>query len=854
MNIKEILNKLSPYKLAVPVFFLCSLLALWQFGSVLPYFNVLQDQLQKILLLCLLFSTLLFSNFARWISCLLFVGFSYYHGENIFVSLLTTALVFPPIEYTKLQFTGRIFSTIKSLPYFWKVVPIFILGILYTYWPMRHSYFEGDEWVFFRLFTPLLQSSWWWIEGFITTFDSSNEVLLHKTPLANMLYVIEFKIFGLDFTPYLLVSLFSHLLVTLSILLFLLKITKNRLLSFLAAFIFAVSAVHSQGVTWIMAAIHTQFAVGFGFFSLFAALKSFETRDKYWPVLAAVSLLFSLWSKETGIIFIPLLFLLCWQHGQLQLKKTILPALLGAVTVIFLLTQLTSRFSEPQKSVVVGNSPSDFATESSEPWAYRALNALDKYDYNQLSFWTGALLLKAPSQSIFPQQTILNIAIWITDHQFPFFNQEKSVRGTTYNAFIFSPGAEFVSYSLSIIVVIFIITFAAQKYRKTAYFLYIYFILSVIPLIGNIIQFPWWGYTALIDSRHLYHISPSIIILIIFSLDCCLDRISILSNRKTAVLVATIAITSIFYTNAVHKIIAAQQKDAHFADRKKIIKLLQTEISQPPKDLIIYTRSNSTYYGFATLMLPFQTAFSHSLPVIFSDQYHTDGNNYPDSFYTARYMAGQENSLATEGYHQDGEFGLGYYLNKIPLIKLLEKTNKDLDTVHAFDFNGQTHEFFSTTQATRRELLEFMSKREIFKTWKRYGSVKEGFSFQADPSWLVEINPETHTYTVSDEMNRSIIVITAIDNSDGKDFATYVNAQLSKDLAIPDARYTMEYLEPDLEDKHNIYFHPTQVNVFYLFLGNNTMFYKVTVNMEEQAQLLLRTLQFKDSVNEDISL
>jgi mannose-6-phosphate isomerase-like protein (cupin superfamily) len=217
-------------------------------------------------------------------------------------------------------------------------------------------------------------------------------------------------------------------------------------------------------------------------------------------------------------------------------------------------------------------------------------------------------------------------------------------------------------------------------------------------------------------------------------------------------------------------------------------------------------------------------------------------------------MAGQENGLVTEGYHQEGEFGLGYYLSEVPLIKLLEKTGKDISTVHAFDFDGETHQFRSTTEHTRLVLTEFLEERKVFKSWNRYGSLEEGFSFQTDPTWQVKVNPETHTYTIADSTSQPIVEVTAIDNSDRKDFATYVNAQLSKDLGIPEAKYKMEYLELDLDYKHNIYFHPTRPQQFYILSGNNQMFYKVTVSNQQQAQLLMRTLEFNDTINEDIGL
>lgn len=145
-------------------------------------------------------------------------------------------------------------------------------------------------------------------------------------------------------------------------------------------------------------------------------------------------------------------------------------------------------------------------------------------------------------------------------------------------------------------------------------------------------------------------------------------------------------------------------------------------------------------------------------------------------------------------------------------------------------------------------------RRKIFQDWPRYGSIKKGFSFQAPSNWQISVDELSHTYTIVAEDRQTVLEIVTIDNADEKDFETYVVGEFLKEYPPDQARYQMNHIDLDLDYPHNIYYQKTNPDEFYILSGNNEMFYKLTINNTKKAALLIRTLEFNVTIDEDISL
>ncbi len=111
-----------------------------------------------------------------------------------------------------------------------------------------------------------------------------------------------------DFTPFFFhaLNIIIHIMAALAIFFFFLEIVKNQLFSFLISLVFIIHPVQTEAVSYISGLSDPLF-VFFGFLSLIFFLKKKNLNKYYWFSLMAFA--FSLLSKETGLAFFGLLFL-----------------------------------------------------------------------------------------------------------------------------------------------------------------------------------------------------------------------------------------------------------------------------------------------------------------------------------------------------------------------------------------------------------------------------------------------------------------------------------------------------------------------------------------------------------------
>lgn len=829
---------------------------LWMVGARIPYVNILRPLL---LPWSLIFTVVMVGWFWPQVRKTIFgLGalFSLFlwakGSEHVFLTLWFTLVFAPRFELAPAaNVIGELVKKISSYVrgHQWLVFGAVTFGlVLIFYWRALNFYFEGDEWVFFRFSDRLVRHPAWFAVGFLDTFIRRTAINLHLIPLANMIYVIQYRLFGLQYLPYILTSFALHTATVLAFGWFVESLAKNRKLSFVAALLFALSAQQWHAVTWVIAAVNTQLAVLFGFLSLrFLVVSLEQSAKRKHRVFSAILLLCALFSKETAIVFLfmyPVVGLIVSpQQSRVWKRRREFLAVVG----IFSALQLT-RLPLEKFTTLLGRS-------DNAPIAYKIFDLIESIPQQWLFRW-GSFSLKSFGQALLPSNFIIQVGVWITDHHFPFFNQEKAVGGPTYASFIFSVMPELVSYSFSLlfIAVLFYLRGRFPMESRIRRFSVAFYLLGIIPILAIILKFPWWGYTSIVDSRHLYHLTPAISLL----LAAFFIELGELLDRKWSIMrgfflgVLLFAWLTLQYSS-LQSTLKKQAKSSSFPTRKAVIASIQRGMTDPPKKLILFTTSNQSYYGFAQQMLPFQTAFSHMLPVLFSRSYHPNGNVYPESFFSDGYLP--KGGLVTQGYHEDGDYGLGYFLDKVQLIRTLEQYQYGPEIVYSFAFDGETDTFVDTTAEFRQELAGLLESRRIFSDWKRHGSMEHYFSFQADPSWAVAFNEKVQTYTVRTASGAGILSVALMPYEGDVVFSALVLDELQEKFGETVLSYSSDTFTVDMDIPRVKLYSELDPKTFYIAAtGPNKMFYRVTMENEQLARQIFRTMEVMDGENEPISL
>jgi len=160
-----------------------------------------------------------------------------------------------------------------------------------------NNYFTGDDFTWLRwAFSSRLSE--------IPKFFVSAEGFFYR-PLVKAYFLLANPFFGLRPFGYHLVSLLFHLISALGVFLIILKITKSRLMAFLASFFFLIHPTNAESVFWISTTSHL-FA---GFFYIWGFLSYITWRTSRWRgknlffVLTVLAYLIGLTCHEMMVTF-----------------------------------------------------------------------------------------------------------------------------------------------------------------------------------------------------------------------------------------------------------------------------------------------------------------------------------------------------------------------------------------------------------------------------------------------------------------------------------------------------------------------------------------------------------------------
>lgn len=566
------------------------------------------------------------------------------------------------------------------------------LVILFFYKDAFKSFFEGDEWFYFSIYLPLTSHPNGIIEAFLKSFTEANSISGggHVTPLYNIFWFLENKFFGLHFKYYIFLSILLHTTNSFLLYFLMLKQIGKKGISFLAGVIFAISSVHYEAITWVMAVVPTQISLLFtlGGLILYVMWGKNVKKNKKLLITSLVLFLAGIFTKETVICVVLLAPILLLSKGKNIFIRGIIQSIL--VLVIY----LPIRFGIP---VLIGQASVSVSTIP--------IKSLILYQI---------LLIERMITEVFVSSNVLLVWSRFLSNNMYLHMPSSLVHVETVELFSQTIGADILLLFLSpiFVTICFVVlrqVYFQKRYYETLLFSVVHIITSAIPLLFILNYAPWWINGAFIDSRHLYLPSLGAAILLAFGFTYISKIIQ--KSKFKILLICMLLLFSLFWLISQYKII--QQQTAKFEGLARMRQVLlsseQKYLPVLPKKAVILIESDTPYFGFGPIP-PFQTNLGQVLAVMYYQK-----NQLPEVFLTkSQYM---KKGILGEGVVTDGKRTFGYYLHKENLLKDLKENKFTIDDVYGFYWHGADNTLEDRITNTRDEAKQYIETISHTNSW-----------------------------------------------------------------------------------------------------------------------------------------
>lgn len=546
-----------------------------------------------------------------------------------------------------------------------------LLSII-TFWKLPSTFFQQDEWAIFGYHLYWDKANLSWFERLFTY-----EQFTHITPLSNFFGYLQNKIFGLNFPYYAHFSIFIHLFNAFLVFYLGKLIFKRKLMGFIVGVIFLIDSIPHKAITWTATTMGTAGSVLFILISLIFLTKyTLYSSKRGYILLSIFFFLISLGFSESSLfmlLFIPIFWLTF--NGIKDLKKfsKILFPIVGAgIIYVF-----------PRIILTIINSNNTIMPEGLNP------PALGSYIYRVFT-----LPLKAVAQSIVPADYVIKLANKLILFGYP----DYFAVGGNINPFVSQTiGSDLISYVIAIFIFsicLFLYIFAKKNKLKTEGKLFlisiIFISLSSLPFIF-IPGLP--GYFSLFDGRYLYltNIFKSILLLDIFLV------IYFIGKKKILYFCLFIFLLfSLINIVRINKDIEIEVKQGIL--RQSILSRVQQMYPEIPKKVIVYTQSDTSYYGLPLTepIMPFQSGFGQTLLL----WYYKKGEDFPTCFFRGEFLY----QITEEGYRECDGRGFGYF-RKLDNLKKAYKENKlTKENIIAFSYISSANSLIDITKEIQEKL------------------------------------------------------------------------------------------------------------------------------------------------------
>lgn len=565
------------------------------------------------------------------------------------------------------------------------IIPILIIfcAVVFAYWDIPKTFFQQDEWISFARMIV-----------YETTGGIENVLRLpfiqgrgHFTPLSYYQLYLEFKLFGLSFEPFALISIFTHIVNSLLLFYFANLLLKNKFLAFCSGLIFAVGVVSNQAVTWIAASPNTQGAVLFLLLSLIFILKYLQSDKKRSYYMGLFFFFIGMLFKEIILFFFilaPLMWVLFAQKSGKRNLYLFLKPLIIFGFIYFLIR--ASLFLVPSPVF------------------------MQKGNTVNLSFKTDIVRLasspfKILPQAIIPQQYLINVSDIATFYFYPQYTNNGLINAYFSQTAVF--GQVIPLLSIPIILIGFFIykllLFKKENNLAKAVVFSLFLVaLSGLPFAfipGDLADLPIYEPRNL----HVAVIGASIfLVLIVYGI----VRFFLKQNKYAYPLFFFILmpflLMHLYLTRAeVYRVVNVSNV------RKYVLESIKKSYPKLPQKVVFYTQSDTAYYGMPIeeKALPVQVGFGWMLLV-----WYQKDEKFPVCLFDFEPEAFH---MLTQRYRECDERGFGYFRDYDKLINAIRENNISADSIIAYFWKGKTKDFKDITKQLRIKI-----KKDFYETAK----------------------------------------------------------------------------------------------------------------------------------------
>lgn len=528
------------------------------------------------------------------------------------------------------------------------ITPVILiaLAVIVSYWKLSHGFFEQDEWHTFGNYIYLSGLSF--KESLLQIIR--NGALSHLTPLSLLVKMTIFRYAGINPIPYFYASLTFHFLVSTVVYLLILKLSGKKVPAILGAVFFAVNSSHSQAVSWLGTFEGVELSTLFGLASILFFLAA--GRNKYLWIFSFISLLISLFFKETALSYLVILGVLILITKADRYKKRDFISL-GLVLFIYILIRFSYRL------IGIMSIPS-------------AAGIGNNGFFNVIVYNVLTLPAKLFSLILVPMQEIIDFSL--------------KVGGLFGKALIFPTGPwsqsgalafDLFSVGSGLVLIILLLLFLKKEkmFRRNIFLGMIFIISSVIPiLILN-------KYQVFIDSRFLYPATVGMSLILSSVIEYGYNKTSVNKLVKISILL----IFPLMLLHIISNGSIINEKLAVADVRTLILREIKAKYPSLPKRVVFYTQSSSSYYGLpdGEKILPFQSGFGQTLLV-----YYQESVNFPKDFFKDDFLWG----IKAQGYKEIDGRGFGYFRDLGLVKKVVADYKLPRESVIAFLWDAETNE------------------------------------------------------------------------------------------------------------------------------------------------------------------
>ncbi|MEK7572843.1 MAG: hypothetical protein AAB531_00305 [Patescibacteria group bacterium] len=536
---------------------------------------------------------------------------------------------------------------------------IFILAVaLFIFWDLPKTFYQQDEWQ--TLGHNLAQDI-----GIFANISPLHLLFGELRPLSGLMYLIFLGFYKFTVVPTAIFGILFHIINATLTFYLVDKITKKRLIAFIASVFLIANSVSHQAVTWA-SAIGTLPAATLILIAIIMYLKYLEKADKKYLVVSFLSTILSLYFKGIGLSLFILLPLMAFIYKNKPInKKTVKDAFIVNLPLfIFGILIILVRFGEVF-----------LRTEKVAGFVQGGQN------------FTQSVLLHF---ILYPLTSLFQVFVPPLD----LYSITPAIAKIQYKFLIGSPLTDLVAQSiiadmvaiLGSVTILGFLGFMAYKYKskminRNILFALLFFFLSFLPYV-------------VLDRDSSYFSGRYFYVSVIPAGILFGYIIYFFANINTYAKWATLFFVTLFlfhHASFIRKDISYNVNLGN--ERKALLYGISDIYPKLEKDSIFYVTSNKEYN--APITNPFQNGLGYILEV-----WYYDSGNIPKSFLSENFLW----DWGTEGYKRRDDKGFGYFQDIDKMAKEMAKNKLSRSIVHGFFLDSNSKKVINISDEVKLRL------------------------------------------------------------------------------------------------------------------------------------------------------